>query len=146
MMWAVPTTSGTGSEATMAAVITDSETHRKKSINDISLIPHVCVLDPELTVGLPPEITANTGMDALSHAVEAYINGTYNTPLENRMAKAAVKLIYENLYDAYLDGKNIEKRQNMQRSNILVQIHGNAILESLYNCNPITSLLFSTIR
>lgn len=116
MMWAVPTTSGTGSEATMAAVITDSETHRKKSINDISLIPHVCVLDPELTVGLPPEITANTGMDALSHAVEAYINGTYNTPLENRMAKAAVKLIYENLYDAYLDGKNIEKRQNMQRA------------------------------
>ena len=70
-IYAVPTTAGTGSEATMAAVITEHKTHRKKSINDISIIPHVCVLDAALTTGLPPEITANTGMDALCHAVEA---------------------------------------------------------------------------
>ena len=116
VMWAIPTTSGTGSEATMAAVITDHETHRKKSINDMAMIPHVCVLDAGLTAGLPPDITAYTGMDALCHAVEAYTNNTYNTALEKRMAKDAVKLIYENLEGAYKNGSNMEKRRNMQRA------------------------------
>ena len=112
--FAVPTTSGTGSETTLAAVITDSATHRKASINDPFLIPKYAVLDPELTVGLPPYITATTGMDALCHAVEAYTNHTYNTPVENEMAKKAVKLIYDNLLTAYQDGSNLEARQNMQ--------------------------------
>ncbi len=116
VMWAIPTTSGTGSEATMAAVITDHETHRKKSINDMAIIPHVCVLDAGLTAGLPPDITAYTGMDALCHAVEAYTNNTYNTALEKKMAKDAVKLIYENLEGAYENGSDMEKRQNMQRA------------------------------
>lgn len=116
VMWAIPTTSGTGSEATMAAVITDHETHRKKSINDMAIIPHVCVLDAGLTAGLPPDITAYTGMDALCHAVEAYINNAYNTALEKKMAKDAVKLIYENLEGAYENGSDMEKRQNMQRA------------------------------
>ena len=116
VMWAIPTTSGTGSEATMAAVITDHETHRKKSINDMAMIPHVCVLDAGLTAGLPPDITAYTGMDALCHAVEAYTNNAYNTALEKKMAKDAVKLIYENLEGAYKNGSNMEKRRNMQRA------------------------------
>ncbi len=116
VMWAIPTTSGTGSEATMAAVITDHETHRKKSINDMAIIPHVCVLDAGLTAGLPPDITAYTGMDALCHAVEAYTNNTYNTALEKKMAKDAVKLIYENLEGAYENGSDMEKRRNMQRA------------------------------
>ena len=116
VMWAIPTTSGTGSEATMAAVITDHETHRKKSINDMAIIPHVCVLDAGLTAGLPPDITAYTGMDALCHAVEAYTNNAYNTALEKKMAKYAVKLIYENLEGAYENGSDMEKRQNMQRA------------------------------
>lgn len=116
VMWAIPTTSGTGSEATMAAVITDHQTHRKKSINDMAIIPHVCVLDAGLTVGLPPDITAYTGMDALCHAVEAYTNNAYNTALEKKMAKDAVKLIYENLEGAYENGSDMEKRQNMQRA------------------------------
>lgn len=116
VMWAIPTTSGTGSEATMAAVITDHETHRKKSINDMAIIPHVCVLDAGLTAGLPPDITAYTGMDALCHAVEAYTNNVYNTALEKKMAKDAVKLIYENLEGAYENGSDMEKRQNMQRA------------------------------
>ncbi len=116
VMWAIPTTSGTGSEATMAAVITDHETHRKKSINDMAIIPHVCVLDAGLTAGLPPDITAYTGMDALCHAVEAYTNNTYNTALEKKMAKDAVKLIYENLEGAYQNGSDMEKRRNMQRA------------------------------
>ena len=112
--FAIPTTSGTGSETTLAAVITDSVTHRKASINDPFLIPKYAVLDPELTVGLPPYITATTGMDALCHAVEAYTNHTYNTRVENEMAKKAVKLIYENLLAAYEEGTNLEARQNMQ--------------------------------
>ena len=116
VMWAIPTTSGTGSEATMAAVITDHETHRKKSISDMAIIPHVCVLDAGLTAGLPPDITAYTGMDALCHAVEAYTNNAYNTALEKKMAKDAVKLIYENLEGAYENGSDMEKRQNMQRA------------------------------
>ena len=115
-LYAVPTTAGTGSETTIAAVITDSATHHKAAIMDTHLIPRCAVLDPELTVGLPPFTTACTGMDALSHAVEAYTNHTYNTKLENDLAKQAVKLIYDNLLNAYKDGANIEARQNMQKA------------------------------
>lgn len=112
---AIPTTAGAGSETTVAAVITDSATHRKAAINDPFLIPKYAVLDPELTVGLPPYTTAATGMDALAHAVEAYTNHTYNTKLENRLAKEAVKLIHDNILVAFEDGANLEARQNMQR-------------------------------
>ena len=112
---AIPTTAGAGSETTVAAVITDSKTHRKAAINDPFLIPKYAVLDPELTVGLPPHTTATTGMDAMAHAVEAYTNKTYNTKLENRLAKEAVKLIHDNILVAFEDGKNLEARQNMQR-------------------------------
>ena len=112
---AIPTTAGAGSETTVAAVITDSATHRKAAINDPFLIPKYAVLDPELTKGLPPYTTATTGMDALAHAVEAYTNHTYNTKLENRLAKEAVKLIHDNILIAFEDGSNLEARQNMQR-------------------------------
>ena len=112
---AIPTTAGAGSETTVAAVITDSATHRKAAINDPFLIPKYAVLDPELTVGLPPYTTATTGMDALAHAVEAYTNKTYNTNLENDLAKEAVKLIHDNILTAFADGSNLEARQNMQR-------------------------------
>ena len=112
---AIPTTSGAGSETTVAAVITDSATHRKAAINDPFLIPKYAVLDPELTVGLPPYTTATTGMDALAHAVEAYTNHTYNTKLENRLAKEAVKLIHDHILTAYEDGSDLQARQAMQR-------------------------------
>lgn len=112
--WAIPTTSGTGSETTVAAVITDSTTHHKASINDPSILPRYAVLDPELTVGLPPFITATTGMDALCHAVESYTNWTYCTRLEKDLSKKAVRLIYDNLLKVYKDGSDIEGRQNMQ--------------------------------
>ena len=112
---AIPTTAGAGSETTVAAVITDSATHRKAAINDPFLIPKYAVLDPCLTVGLPPYTTATTGMDALAHAVEAYTNGTYNTALEKKLAKEAVKLIHDNILQAYEDGSNLQARQNMQR-------------------------------
>lgn len=113
-IFAVPTTAGTGSETTIAAVITNAETHHKASINDTALMPKYAVLDPELTAGLPPQVTATTGMDALCHAVEAYTNNTYNSSLEKDLAEKAVKLIYDNLYEAYCHGKNLEARINMQ--------------------------------
>ena len=116
LFFAIPTTAGTGSETTVAAVITDSATHHKASINDPAIIPKYAILDPELTTGLPPFVTATTGMDALCHAVEAYTNHTYNTKLEDRLARDAVKLIHGNLLKAYQNGGDLEARQNMQRA------------------------------
>ena len=115
-IFAVPTTAGTGSETTVAAVITNEKTHHKASMNDTSLMPKYAVLDPELTVGLPPKVTSTTGMYALCHAVECYTNNTYNSKLEKKLSEDAVKLIYDNLYEAYTDGSNIEARQNMQKA------------------------------
>ena len=109
---AIPTTAGTGSETTVAAVITDFETHHKYVINDFSLIPHYALLDPEVTVGLPKHLTATTGMDALTHAVEVYI-GKSRTKLTKKAAEDAVKLIFDNLERAYREGTDIEARRNM---------------------------------
>ena len=116
--FAVPTTAGTGSETTVAAVVTDPETHEKNAINDISLRPKYAVLDPALTVGLPPHITSTTGMDALTHAVEAYI-GKSNTKSTIRYAEEATKLIYDNLEKAYANGKDLEARGNMLKGSYL---------------------------
>lgn len=114
--FAVPTTAGTGSETTVAAVITEAKTHHKAPINDPAILPRYAVLDPELTKGLPPFITATTGMDALCHAVEAYTNSRYNTKEENERAKKAVKLIYDNILIAYNDPNNLIARGNMQKA------------------------------
>ena len=111
--FAVPTTAGTGSECTVAAVITDDETRDKYAINDFSLTPHYAVLDPTLTVSLPSFLTATTGMDALTHAVEAYI-GRGNTRATKRQAKQAVQLIFGNLAEATHSGSNLVARANMQ--------------------------------
>lgn len=112
MFIAIPTTAGTGSETTLAAVISNSETHEKYAINDHALIPEYALLDASLTLGLPPHITSTTGMDALTHAVEAYI-GKSNTKQTKEMAEKAVKLIFDNLVTAYQDGSNFEARENM---------------------------------
>lgn len=113
-LYAIPTTAGTGSETTIAAVITDTGSGRKAAIMDPKLMPALAVLDPAFTLTLPPFTTAITGMDALCHAVEAYTNHTYNTRIENRMAKDAVKLIFENLPAAVQNGADYDARQNMQ--------------------------------
>lgn len=110
--FAVPTTAGTGSECTIAAVISNPDTHEKNSIMDPVLRPKYAILDPELTVGLPPHITSTTGMDALTHAVEAYI-GKSNTKQTEEDAIIATKLVFENIEKAYHDGKNVEARENM---------------------------------
>lgn len=109
---AVPTTAGTGSEVTITAVITDSYKKHKYTMNDFSLIPRYAILDPRLTYSLPPHLTATTGMDALTHAVEAYIGRS--TSRETRaLAIEAVKLIFENIETAYQDGTNYAARENM---------------------------------
>lgn len=115
LLIAIPTTAGTGSETTLAAVITDAQTRHKYAINDFPLIPRYAVLDPKVTISLPPHITATTGMDALTHAVEAYI-GNSTTPGTRKDALMAVELIFENLDLAYEDGTNIEARRNMLKA------------------------------
>ena len=114
-LFAIPTTAGTGSEATLAAVVSNSETHEKYAIMDTSLIPHFAVLDPLLTVKLPPSITAATGIDALTHAIEAYI-GRSNTKNTTQYSIDAIKLIFENLEEAYSNGTNLTARSNMQKA------------------------------
>ena len=118
LLIAIPTTAGTGSETTLAAVITDAKTRHKYPINDFSLIPHYAVLDPEVTRTLPPFLTATTGMDALTHAVEAYIGGS--TTKETRQnALKAVSLIFTYLRPAYQNGNNIKARRKMLYASFL---------------------------
>ena len=114
-LFAVPTTAGTGSEVTLAAVVSDRKPHEKNAINDPRLRPKYAVLDPELTTGLPPHITSTTGMDALTHAVEAYI-GRSNVKSTEMYAEKATKMIFESLETAYNDGKNVEARETMLKA------------------------------
>lgn len=112
---AIPTTAGTGSETTLAAVITNSQTRHKYPINDFSLIPHYAVLDPDVTLDLPKGLTATTGMDALTHAVEAYI-GRSTTAHTRAMAVEAVQLIHTYLRRAYTNGHDRTARAKMLRA------------------------------
>ena len=112
LLIAVPTTAGTGSETTLASVITDSKTRHKYAINDFPLIPRYAMLNAELTVGLPKNITSTTGMDALTHAIEAYI-GRSTTKQTRKCALFAVKSIFENLEEVYSNPTNLEAREKM---------------------------------
>ena len=109
---AIPTTAGTGSETTLAAVITDGETHHKYALMSFPLIPRYAVLDASLTYTLPPHMTSTTGMDALTHAVEAYL-GRSTTRETRRLALEATKLVFENVEKAYADGHNHTAREQM---------------------------------
>lgn len=120
-IYAVPTTAGTGSETTIAAVVSDPKTHEKYALQDPVLRPKYAVLDPELTVGLPPHITSTTGMDALTHAVEAYI-GHSNTKGTIEAAEKATKLIFDNIFTAYENGKDLTARENMLEASYLAGI------------------------
>ena len=115
---AIPTTAGTGSEVTVTAVITDAETHHKYTMNSFPLIPKSAVLDPEVTRTLPPSLTATTGMDALTHAVEAYI-GRSTTKETRSLAKTAVSLIFRSIEKAYRNGDDLQARENMLRASYL---------------------------
>ncbi len=112
-LFAVPTTAGTGSETTIAAVVSDPQTHEKYPITDPTLRPKYAVLDPMLTVGLPPHITSTTGMDAMTHAVESYIGKFYNSKVTRQKAVMAAKIIFNNLEKAFKNGQDIEARGQM---------------------------------
>lgn len=115
---AIPTTAGTGSEVTRSAVITDSERHIKLSLRDYQIAPRVALVDPELTVSLPRQITAATGMDVLTHAVEAY---TCNraTPLSDMCALTAIRLVQRHLINAFRDGGDLEAREGMMLASLV---------------------------
>ena len=115
LLIAIPTTAGTGSETTLASVITDSKTRHKYAINSFPLIPSYAVLDPRVTLSLPKSITATTGMDALTHAVEAYIGGS-TTKKTRKFALLATRLICKQIYTAYEDGNNLEARNDMLKA------------------------------
>ena len=118
LLIAIPTTAGTGSETTLAAVITDSEKHYKYPINDFSLIPRYAVLDYHETVGLPKMITATTGMDALTHAMEAFLNLFASRSVQN----ASIEAVCENFHalpEAWRDGSRLAARQEMLHASYL---------------------------
>ncbi|MBQ8895093.1 MAG: iron-containing alcohol dehydrogenase [Clostridia bacterium] len=112
LLIAIPTTAGTGSEVTVTAVITDPVHKHKYTMNNFSMIPRHAVLDPKVTLSLPPHLTATTGMDALTHAVEAYIGGSTSKETR-RLALEAVGLIFENIEKAYRDGSDLTARAAM---------------------------------
>lgn len=111
-VYAVPTTAGTGSEVTVAAVVADPEKESKLVIVDTRIVPKMAALDPALMTGLPPHITAATGMDALTHAVESFV-GKWATEYTDSLGLSAVGLIFENLRTAYRKGSDLEAREKM---------------------------------
>lgn len=115
---AIPTTSGTGSEATSNAVITNTKLDLKKSIRDVSLIPEVALVDPELTLSLPPSTTAICGGDALTQCIESYL-GKKNQDITDALALHAIELIGKSLIKAVKDGKDLEARQEMAMAALL---------------------------
>ena len=111
---AVPTTAGTGSETTVAAVIVNQEDHHKAAVMELVLMPKYAILDPCLTVGLPPAVTATTGMDALVHALEAYFSRSNSTKETNQLSEDAIRLVFKYLERAYQNGNDMEARAQMQ--------------------------------
>jgi alcohol dehydrogenase len=111
-IYAVPTTAGTGSEVTVAAVISDLEAGKKYVVADTRLVPQMAALDPSLMTGLPAHVTAATGMDALTHATEAYL-GKWASDHTDRLALAAVRMIYTHLRTACRHGQNLDAREQM---------------------------------
>lgn len=115
----VPTTAGTGSEVTPVSIITVGE-EEKRGVSSAVILPDVAVLDPELTLGLPPAITAATGVDAMVHAIEAYASkNANNNPLSKMLAKQALSLLGANIETAVFDGRNIEARGAMLLGSML---------------------------
>lgn len=114
----IPTTSGTGSEVTSAAVITDSETRSKHLIASDDILADVAILDPRLTLSVPPSVTANTGMDVLTHAVEAYVATGANV-FSDALSEKSVELLMKALLSCYKDGKNLEARTLMHEASTL---------------------------
>jgi len=127
---AIPTTAGTGSEVTMVAVIYDEENSVKMAFTDKFLLPDLAVLDPEMTTSMTPGLTASTAMDAMTHAVEAYV-GLQWSPVSDALASGAIELICENIVQATLNGSDIEARGNLLVASAMAGI---AFSHSMVGC------------
>ena len=142
LLMAVPTTAGTGSETTLAAVITDADTRYKYAINDFPLIPRYAVLDPKVTLSLPPFITATTGMDALTHAIEAYVS-TLNGPFTDPLALQAIEMVLDYLPASY--HCDMVAREQMHYAQCLAGMaFSNALLGIVHSMAHKTGAAFST--
>ncbi|MGD0352350.1 MAG: iron-containing alcohol dehydrogenase [Dehalococcoidia bacterium] len=117
-LMAIPTTSGTGSEATSMIILTDTKEQRKISMMNIECMPDVAILDPAMIVGMPPQITADTGMDVLTHAIEGYVS-SWGTSITEGPGLIATRKAFEYLPEAYKNGGNLEARKEMQNAAIL---------------------------
>ena len=123
----IPTTSGTGSEATWAIVLTDVEGQRKVALGSYETLPDIAILDPRMVMGLPPQITGDTGMDALCHAIEGYVD-TWRTRFTDGPGLMAIRLVFENLKKAYDNGKDEDARKEMMyAASIAGQSFGNGM-------------------
>jgi len=126
----IPTTAGTGSEVTMVAVIYDEKNKEKLAFSDKFLLPSLAVLDPEMTTSMPPGLTASTAMDALTHAIEAYV-GTGCSPVSDIFAAGAVKLIFKNILQATENGEDLEARGSLL---VAANLAGTAFSHSMVGC------------
>jgi len=118
----IPTTAGTGSEVTKVSVITDTSIKRKTPILDPILYPKIAIVDPNITITMPPQLTAATGMDALSHAIECYTSTLRRNPISDALALYAIKLVSENLRGAVFNGEDVTTRTNMSLASLMAGI------------------------
>jgi alcohol dehydrogenase class IV len=140
--FAIPTTAGSGTESTIAAVISEPATHRKYAISSPLLMPSHVVLDPMLTLSLPNHITSTTGMDALTHAIEAYL-GTIGTKYTDRQALKALKIIFNNLVSGYIDGSNVKVRAKLlYASNYAANAFTRALVGYVHSISHAISALY----
>ncbi|HSV86285.1 MAG TPA: iron-containing alcohol dehydrogenase [Levilinea sp.] len=124
---AIPTTAGTGSEATWAVVLTDSAEQRKLGLGNRAAIPAVAILDPEMIMALPPRLTADSGLDALTHAIEGYAT-TWHNDFSDGLCLKAAKLVFDYLRRAYQDGSDLEARTHLQNAATIAGLgFGNAM-------------------
>lgn len=123
--FAIPTTAGTGSEVTEYAVITDKETGKKIPLTDMLMMPDVAILDPKFVESVPASVTAATGMDVLTHAVESFVSET-NNPFSRTYSQKAVELVFRSLYDSYADGHDLEAKASMQIASCMAGIAFNS--------------------
>mgnify|MGYP001399337168 FL=1 len=140
---AVPTTAGTGSETGRASVFTNEDSKEKKIIFHPKMLPSVVILDPDLTIPLPPSLTAYTGMDALAHCLEAYSSENFH-PLSQGIALEGMKIIKNNLIEAFNDGKNIKARANMLATSCMGSIAFQKGLGAIHSLSHPVGAIYNT--